>query len=60
VRKVYSLGDAEAEMIEAQVMSTSPLAGQLIRDIDWPEGAMVGAIYKRGEILLPKGDTRIE
>ena len=60
VRKVYSLGDAEAEMIEAQVMSTSPLAGQLIRDIDWPEGAMVGAVYKRGEILLPKGDTRVE
>lgn len=47
-------------MIEAQVMGTSPLAGELIRDIDWPEGAMVGAIVKRGEILVPKGDTRIE
>ena len=60
VRKVYSIGDAEAEVIEAQVMSTSPLAGQLVRDVDWPEGAIVGAIVKRGEILIPKGNTRIE
>jgi trk system potassium uptake protein TrkA len=27
VRGVYSIGDAEAEMIEAQVMTTSPIAG---------------------------------
>jgi len=60
VRKVYSVGDAEAEVIEAQVMGTSPLSGELIRDIDWPEGAMVGAVIKRNEILLPRGDTRIE
>ncbi len=60
VRKVYSVGDAEAEVIEAQVMGTSPLSGELIRDIDWPEGAMVGAVIKRGEILVPRGDTRIE
>ncbi len=60
VRKVYSVGDAEAEVIEAQVMGTSPLSGELVRDIDWPEGAMIGAVIKRGEILVPKGDTRIE
>jgi len=27
VRSVYSIGDAEAEMIEAQVLTTSPIAG---------------------------------
>lgn len=53
-------GDAEGEVIEAQVMGTSPLAGELVRDIEWPEGAMVGAVMKRGEIIVPKGDTRIE
>ena len=60
VRKVYSVGDAEAEVIEAQVLGTSPLAGNLIREILWPEGAMVGAILKRGKIVTPVGDTRIE
>ncbi|MEM8849890.1 MAG: Trk system potassium transporter TrkA [Pseudomonadota bacterium] len=61
VRNVYSVGDAEAEVIEAQVMSTSPLAGRLIRDVSFPEGAIVGAIGKEtGEVVRPKGSTRIE
>ena len=30
VKNVYSIGDAEAEIIEAQVMSTSPISGRRI------------------------------
>lgn len=60
VRGVYSIGDAEAEVIEAQVLSTSPLAGKFIRDVDFPEGVMVGAIKKRDEVLRPTGGTRID
>lgn len=60
VRAIYSLGDAEAEMIEAQVLSTSPLAGRLIRDIDFPEGVLVGALMKGDKVVKPTGDTRIE
>ncbi|MDU9003213.1 Trk system potassium transporter TrkA [Sedimentitalea todarodis] len=60
VRAVYSIGDAEAEVIEAEVMSTSPLAGQRIRDIDFPEGVLVGAIMREGEIKRPTGGFRIE
>lgn len=60
VRAVYSIGDAEAEVIEAQVMSTSPMAGQRLRDIDFPEGALVGAVMKGSEVLRPVGSLRIE
>jgi trk system potassium uptake protein TrkA len=60
VRAVYSIGDAEAEVIEAEVMSTSPMAGQRIRDIDFPEGALVGAILRNGEVMRPVGELRIE
>ncbi|TDL83646.1 Trk system potassium transporter TrkA [Palleronia sediminis] len=60
VRGVYSLGDAEAEVIEAQVLSTSPIAGQLVREIDFPEGALVGAVAKGDRIIRPTGATRIE
>ena len=60
VRQVYSIGDAEAEVIEAEVMSTSPMAGQMIRDIDFPEGVLVGAVYKGDEVLRPSGALRIE
>lgn len=60
VRAVYSLGDAEAEVIEAQVLSTSPIAGQLIKDIEFPEGVLVGAVMKGKEVLKPTGETRID
>lgn len=60
VRGVYSIGDAEAEVIEAQILSTSTIAGQLIRDIDFPEGVLVGSVMKDGKVLKPVGETRIE
>ncbi len=60
MRGVYSIGDAEAEVIEAQVLSTSPIAGQLIRDIDFPEGVLVGAVRSEGQVVKPTGGTRIE
>jgi trk system potassium uptake protein TrkA len=60
VRGVYSIGDGEAEVIEAQVLGTSPIAGKPIRDIDFPEGALVGAVQKGGKVMRPTGSTRIE
>ena len=60
VRQVYSIGDAEAEMIEAEVMSTSPMAGKTIRDIDFPEGVLIGAVLKDGAFQRPVGTLRID
>jgi trk system potassium uptake protein TrkA len=60
VRGVYSIGDAEAEVIEAQVLSTSSIAGREIRDIEFPEGALVAAVQKAGKVVRPRGSLRIE
>ena len=60
VRAVYSIGDAEAELVEAQVLATSPLAGKLVRDVDFPEGVLVGAVMKGDRVMKPAGDLRIE
>ena len=60
VKNVYSIGDAEAEVIEAQVMSTSPIAGSRIGDIDFPEGVIVGGILKNGDMVKPSSQSKIE
>ncbi|WP_193141182.1 MULTISPECIES: Trk system potassium transporter TrkA [unclassified Meridianimarinicoccus] len=60
VRSVYSIGDAEAEVLEAQVLKTATLAGQQVRDIDLPEGVLMGPLRKGDKILIPHGGTRIE
>ena len=60
VKEVYSIGDAEAEVIEAQVLNSAPIAGMKVRDIEFPEGALLGAVQKGGEVIRPNGDTKIE
>jgi len=60
VRAVYSIGNAEAEMIEAQILGTSPMAGQKIRDIDFPAGVIIGGVMKSGKNFKPVGELRIE
>ena len=60
VKDVYSIGDAEAEIIEAEVLSTSPISGQKISDIEFPESVLIGGILKSGVMQKPTGSTRIE
>jgi trk system potassium uptake protein TrkA len=60
VRGVYSVGDAEAEVIEAEVLSTSPIAGRHLRDIGFPEGVLIGAIQQNGKVVKPDGKIKIE
>lgn len=60
VRAIYSIGDSEAEIIEATVLSTSPIAGRLVREIDFPGGVLVGAVLKGKDVVKPHGDLRID
>lgn len=61
IKAVYSVGDAEAEVIEAQILGTSEAAGKTVAEIDWPRGAIVGAIRKkRGKVEIPRGSTKFE
>ncbi|MCM2561100.1 Trk system potassium transporter TrkA [Lutimaribacter sp. EGI FJ00015] len=60
VRGVYSIGDAEAEVIEAEVLSTSPIAGKKISEIDFPEGVLIGMVEKGQKLVRPVGNLRID
>ncbi|MDO5658744.1 MAG: Trk system potassium transporter TrkA [Paracoccus sp. (in: a-proteobacteria)] len=60
VRDVYAIGDGEAEVIEAQVLSTSSVAGKTIREIAFPPSAIVGMVQKGGRLVRPVGDLRLD
>lgn len=60
VRAIYSIGDAEAEVMEAQVLASSPLAGKLLRDVDFPESVLVGGLKKGDRLVRISGTVRIE
>jgi trk system potassium uptake protein TrkA len=59
IRAVYSIGDAEAEVLEAQVLGTSMIAGRTVRDSELPDGSLIGLIRKGDTVVVPKGDTRL-
>ncbi len=59
IRQVYSIGEGEAEVIEAQVLVTSPIAGKRLREAGFPSGALVGAVMTKQGLRMPEGDLTI-
>ncbi len=59
IKGVYSISDGAAELVDAVALETSPLVNKPLRDAELPEGVMIGAVYRKGEVLMPSGDTVI-
>jgi trk system potassium uptake protein len=57
IRGLYSIGDGDAEVIEADALETSSLVGTPLRDLKFPAGIIVGAIVRGEEVIIPKGDA---
>ena len=60
IRSVHSLGENMGEIIELEALETSPLVGQRLTDIELPPGAIIGAIVREDEVLIPSGSTVIK
>jgi len=60
IRGVHSIRDGEGEVLEAEALETSPLIGQPLRDLDLPDGVRIGGIYRKGQVVIPRGDTLIQ
>jgi trk system potassium uptake protein TrkA len=57
IRSVHSLGEGFGEIIEADALETSRLVGVPIREAKLPEGVIIGALVRDGEVIIPRGDT---
>lgn len=60
IRAVHSLRDGFGEVIEAEALETSPVVGRALRDIDFPDGVIVGALVRDGAVIIPRGDTVVK
>ena len=56
ILEVYSLENGGAEVIEGEVLETSPMAGKALRDIALSEGVAIGAIITDAGVLPPSPD----
>ena len=60
VISVATLANEDAEIIELQVLPKSRAAGRKLMEIKFPEGALIIALTRGEEIIIPKGGTVIE
>ncbi len=60
VVNVHKLMEGEAEVIEIHVSEDSKVANQKINKLKIPQDALVGAILRNGEMVVPNGDTIIK
>jgi trk system potassium uptake protein TrkA len=60
VLQVHALSDESAEMIEAEIQEGAPITGSKLRDIDFGTSMRVGAVYRKGKIIMPRGGTEFK
>lgn len=60
VRSVYKLVENDAEVLEIVINPKSATVGKKIEKINFPEDAMIGAILRNGEMIVPEPCTQIE
>ena len=56
---VSTFAGAKAEAVEIEVSSSSPVAGKALKDIRLPGRALVGAIVRNDESIVPSGMTQL-
>ncbi len=61
VKAVIPYGHAaQAEAIAFEALQTSPAVGKPLKKVRFPDGAIVGALIRDGEAIIPGGDDRIQ
>ncbi len=60
VNSVLSVGNAEAEVIEAQITDDSQITGRMISNAKLPEGVIVGSVMKGNQTVPLTSYTRFE
>jgi len=53
---VYSLEQGSAEVMEGEVLETSPLSGKALRDAELPADITIGAVIHKGVVQFPHPD----
>ncbi len=57
ILSVTPLREEQAEAIEAEALETSDIVNTPLAQVEFPQGAILGAIVRGGEIIIPRGDT---
>lgn len=57
---LYSIADGKAEVMEGEVLESSPLAGKELSSFDIPDGVAIGALLRGGQVFSPDADVNVK
>jgi trk system potassium uptake protein len=57
VASVATMKGSRAEAMEVVIGESARLSGRAVRDIDFPPGAVLGALVRNDEVIMPRGGT---
>jgi trk system potassium uptake protein TrkA len=57
---VETFAEESIEVAEVVLNEGSPAVGQTLKDVNLPEGSLVVGVVRRGEALVPRGNTMLE
>lgn len=60
IRSVHTLSEGFGEVIEAEALETSSLVGVPLREANLPQGVILGALVRDGEVVIPRGGTIVQ
>jgi trk system potassium uptake protein TrkA len=60
VHSVTRLAESRAEIIEMVAQEGSPAVRKPLKELDFPQQALIGAVLRQGIMLIPRGDTHLE
>lgn len=59
VIRLVEMPEWDAEIMELVALPATPIVDRPLRDVDMPKGAIVAAISRGEQIIIPKGDSQI-
>jgi trk system potassium uptake protein TrkA len=60
ILSISSLPEETAEAFEAVALETSDIVGRPLRDLQFPKEAIVGALVRGPEVIIPNGSTVVQ
>jgi trk system potassium uptake protein len=55
-----ALADGRITVSEIALVGDSPVVGRVLREMDFPTGALIAAVMRSGEVLIPNGNTQLK
>jgi trk system potassium uptake protein len=60
ITNLFSVAEGRIVVTEIALQEDAPALGKTLQELELPEGALVAGILRRGEVIVPRGTSRLQ